>query len=117
MTDDPDVFPCTRCGKAIYHAQTYCPHCGLELYPQGGDEVPAAPVIPAPRQPSFFRQCWRRLIGLEARENNLYLELLQRVNFNQERAQYLLDAERALAPEVSRSRLLTRVIAKLDGGG
>ena len=38
---DSDLFECLRCGELIYHAVTYCPHCGAELYPQE-DEEPEA---------------------------------------------------------------------------
>jgi hypothetical protein len=160
--DDPDVFPCPRCGKEIYHAQTYCPHCSLELYPQDDDPAPPAPAAPRRRQVPWWMSCGLIALGapvvlitflllvlrmklsvwflitldgiitvvvglvvmiryhfLRARaaaeENSLYLDLLQRVHFNQDRAQYLLTEEAAQAPDASRRRLLQRVIAKLDG--
>jgi hypothetical protein len=31
---DNDIFECIRCGNSVYHAANYCPHCGLDLYPE-----------------------------------------------------------------------------------
>ncbi len=46
MPDD-DIFECIRCGKRVYHAANYCPHCGLELYPEPEEADEATPAARA----------------------------------------------------------------------
>ncbi|MHB9133080.1 MAG: hypothetical protein ACYDBB_18585 [Armatimonadota bacterium] len=131
---DADTFECIRCGKTIYHAATYCPHCGLELYPEGDDEestVEDAERQPEPRRcPPFIARILKGVVGERifrnlfhrthhqnaqvAKEDDLYLELLQRLDFDHARVQRLLEQERTTAQSIDRCELLRRAIGRWE---
>jgi hypothetical protein len=121
---------CANCGALIYYELTRCPNCGVNLYepeepPEEDHRIENRRVSPRNGALEKARAFFRRLAGKPTaaeelfgaslqRYSELYENLLRKAGGDDEVVERLVEYERSLQPEATRTTLLEKAIQRWE---
>jgi len=122
-----DEIECARCGAYVHISLSRCPNCGVNLYEPDDDEDEK--YVPAPKvEQGFLRSIkafLRRIFGGEPhpaeiflaeahRQQELYGDLLRKVGGDPAVVERLLDFEKNISPNATRTTRLENAIQRWE---